>query len=298
MERIILEPIADWQQKCEEVGFHFSYLNDRPYWNEGACYCFSVQELDELEQVTEDLHQLCLEAIDRIIREERFQQLCISPDFAELCRRSWERDDPTLYGRFDLAYDGKNPPKLLEYNADTPTALLEASVVQWTWLEEVFPTADQFNSIHEKLLTAFQEIDWLREQTLYFTCVRDSKEDLGTVEYLRDLAIQAGLETQHIFIEDIGWSRSEEVFCDLDNQVIQSLFKLYPWEWLIREPFGQYLLTEPVRLLEPAWKLILSNKAILPILWEFFPNHPNLLPSSFNAFQLSNLSQLARRSDV
>jgi glutathionylspermidine synthase len=36
-----------------------------------------------------------------------------------------------LYGRFDLAYRGDGPPKLLEYNADTPTALFEAAVVQW-----------------------------------------------------------------------------------------------------------------------------------------------------------------------
>jgi glutathionylspermidine synthase len=42
--------------------------------------------------------------------------------------RSWERDDFSLYGRFDLAFDGRSAPRLLEYNADTPTALLEASV--------------------------------------------------------------------------------------------------------------------------------------------------------------------------
>lgn len=32
-------------------------------------------------------------------------------------------------------------------------------------------------------------------------------------------------------------------------------------------------------MIEPAWKLLLSSKAILPLLWEFFPNHPNLLPA-------------------
>ena len=29
--------------------------------------------------------------------------------------------------------------------------------------------------------------------------------------------------------------------------------------------------------IEPIWKLIWSNKAMLPILWELFPGHPNLL---------------------
>ncbi len=287
MERLIIEPRADWQQKCEQVGFNFYYL-DELYWNEGACYHFSAQEVDELEQVTQALHDLCLQAVEYVIHENRFAQLCIPPEFAQLCRHSWERNDPTLYGRFDFIYDGIHPPKLLEYNADTPTALLEASVVQWTWLEEVFPTTDQFNSIHEKLLANFQEMQWLREHTLYFSCAKESQEDLGTVEYLRDLAIQAGFETEHIFIDDIGWNQTQNVFCDLDNYIIRSIFKLYPWEWLIRESFGQYLLDAPLTILEPAWKMILSNKAILPILWELFPNHPNLLPSYFNPLKLSH----------
>ena len=54
-------------------------------------------------------------------------------------------------------YDGKAPPRLLEYNADTPTALLEASVAQWFWLQDCFPTADQFNSIHERLIDALMK---------------------------------------------------------------------------------------------------------------------------------------------
>ena len=288
MKRIKIAPRNNWQQKCEEVGFHFYELSGSMYWNESACYHFSAQEIDELEAVTELLHQMCLEAVEVVIQENRFSQLCIPPEFAELCRKSWQRGDSNLYGRFDLVYNGQHPPKLLEYNADTPTSLLEASVVQWTWLEEVFPKADQFNSIHEKLLETFQSMDWLQGKILYFTCERDTAEDLGTVEYLRDVAIQAGLKTQHIFIDEIGWNHEHEFFCDLNEQVIHNLFKLYPWEWLISDPFGKYLLAEPMRLLEPAWKLILSNKAILPILWELFPNHPNLLPSYYDPLKLSH----------
>ncbi len=31
-----------------------------------------------------------------------------------------------------------------------------------------------------------------------------------------------------------------------------------------------------------AWKAVLSNKGILPLLWERHPNHPNLLPAFFD----------------
>lgn len=39
-------------------------------------------------------------------------------------------------------------------------------------------------------------------------------------------------------------------------------------------------------MLEPAWKMLLSNKGLLPILWEIFPDHPNLLPAYEGAERL------------
>ena len=59
---------------------------------------------------------------------------------------------PSIYGRFDLRYDGAGPAKLLEYNADTPTTLLEASILQWNWLKDTHEGDDQWNSLHEKLV--------------------------------------------------------------------------------------------------------------------------------------------------
>jgi len=279
MERISLSPRPNWQQKCHEIGFHFHSLAG-PYWQEEACYHLTSTEVDELELATEELQQICLTLVREVIEQNRFQALGIPPLVAQRCRRDWEKADPSLYGRFDLMYDGTHPPKLLEYNADTPTALLEASVVQWVWLQDVLPHADQFNSIHEKLLTALAQLS-LAGETLYFTSVRDSVEDLGTVEYLRDVAIQAGLATDHLFVEEIGWDPVHQYFCDLDEQPIRVLFKLYPWEWLVIDDFGEFLIDAPLTVIEPAWKLILSNKAMLPLLWERFPNHPNLLPASF-----------------
>ncbi|CDM98219.1 glutathionylspermidine synthase family protein [Limnoraphis robusta] len=288
MQRISITPRSDWQDKCDEVGFHF-YELDGLYWNERVCYQFTSEQIDEIEAATQELHELCLEAVDCIVSEQRYQQLSIDPDFFELCCRSWTREDLSLYGRFDLAYDGVNPPKLLEYNADTPTALLEASVVQWMWLEEVFPDADQFNSIHEKLLAQFQTIyenSPPQGKYLHFTCERDTEEDLGTVEYLRDLAMQAGFETKHLYIDEVGWDSHRMCFCDWEYKPIKLMFKLYPWEWIVDDEFSQFLLNEPMQLLEPPWKMILSNKAILPILWELFPDHPNLLPAYFDSSPL------------
>jgi glutathionylspermidine synthase len=187
---------------------------------------------------------------------------------------SWERDDFSLYGRFDLAFDGRTPPKLLEYNADTPTSLVEAAVAQWFWLEELHPQADQFNSIHERLMEAWRR--WAGKE-VHFSSIQDHPEDAQTVLYLRDTCEQAGVATRPVFIEDFGWDERQRCFVDLDGRPIRQCFKLYPWEWLWAEEFSVHLAQDVVQFIEPAWKMLLSNKGLLPVLWELFPDHPNLL---------------------
>ena len=71
----------------------------------------------------------------------------------------------------------------------------------------------------------------------------------------------------------------------LFDKEVSCLINAYPKEWLINEISRDELLKydfEEVRSFEPWWKLILGNKAILPLLWSEFPNHPNLLPAYFD----------------
>ncbi len=274
-----LTPRPDWQAKVEALGLDFHTTGDEPYWWEAACYAFSAAEIDLIEEATDALHQLCLEAVDRLVAGGDLARLNIPEPFWPWVAASWRRRDPDLYGRFDLALDGGNPPKMLEYNADTPTALLEAAVVQWYWLEEVKPGCDQFNSIHEKLIAAWAELRRLHPNTerVHFAGVLDEAEDRRTLEYLRDVCGQAGWPTEQLDVAQIGWNGHS--FTDLAERPIEALFKLYPWEWMVREGFGEHLMTDCTAFIEPPWKMVLSNKAILPVLWEMFPGHPNLLPA-------------------
>jgi glutathionylspermidine synthase len=279
MKRERREPRANWRQRCEEAGFHFHSMGGT-YWDESACYAFSAGEIDRIEEVAAEMHRLCVQAADEVVRSGRYAEFAIPEAFRELVAASWREREPTLYGRFDFSWDGDGEPKLLEYNADTPTALLEASVVQWQWLEDVHPGADQFNSLHEKLIARLQSLRGPARGVIHFASARDSEEDLGTVEYLRDCALQAGWDARHIAIEDLGWDG--ERFVDLEEAPVETLFKLYPWEWLAREEFGRHLLGRPAALIEPAWKMLLSNKALLVLLWEMNYGHPNLLPAHFS----------------
>ncbi len=275
MRRLELTPRADWVRKVEEVGLIYHHTTEGPYWDESAVWEFEAREIEEIERATHDLHQMALAAARRVIDEERYAELGIPPAAVPLIKAAWYAEPPALYGRLDLAYDGINPPKLLEYNADTPTTLVEAAVAQWYWLQDVSPSADQFNSIHEGLVEKWTELaPWA---PVHFAHVDTTDgEDLMTVTYLRDTAQQAGLATYGLAVQDIGWDG--EYFVDLDDSLIRTLFKLYPWEWLVHEAFARHL-PGTVTWIEPIWKMLLSNKGILAVLWEMYPDHPNLLPA-------------------
>lgn len=256
----------------------------RLFWNESAYYSFSMDEILELERVTQDLHDKCLETVDFVITQKRYRDFHI-PEFAwPAIERTWEEDSPSLYGRFDLRYDGKGPAKLLEYNADTPTSLLEAAAIQWYWLEDTHQGQDQWNSIHERLVACWKRhTPRLPNKKVHFsyTAEEESGEDLMTVSYLRETANQAGLSTETLAVEEIGWEHEPGRFVDANATPITAIFKLYPWEWMFTDPFGNLALQnlEQTRWIEPTWKCILANKAILALLWERYPGHPNLLPA-------------------
>lgn len=285
MKRINIAERANWRAYAEEVGFNFHTFDGEPYWDETAYYQFSLQQIeDDLEAPTEELHQMTMDMVGDITRsEEMLTQLDIPRDFWSYIWNSWNKGEPHLYGRFDLVYDGTGPAKLLELNYDTPTSLFETGFFQWVWLEDCIKngtlpeSADQFNSLQDKIEQAFAELQL--PEPFYFASVRENIEDKGTVAYLMDIAKQAGVDVRYIALEDIG--EIDGQFVDENSAVISGLFKLYPWEFMVREEFAKVITTTKTQMLEPAWKMLLSNKGILPLLWKRYPNHPNLLPAYF-----------------
>ncbi len=298
MRRVIIEPRSDWQARVERVGLTYHTLeNGTPYWDESAYWEFRSSEIDRLEAATAEVQRLALAAGDIILNQDRLAQMGIPAEAAPAIRAAWNSEPPALYGRLDLAYDGTTI-KLLEYNADTPTGLVEAAVAQWYWLEECYKDADQFNSLHEKLIAKWKDLKDYIPSGVYFAD-GGSEEDRMTVSYLQDTAQQGGLKTRHIAMHEIGWDAKRLRFVDLNNRVMETLFKLYPWEWLLNEPFAQQALsTLPPQAalqeygprkdrrqwgsmlwIEPIWKMMWSNKALLAILWELNPGHDLLLPA-------------------
>lgn len=289
MRRAAVGQRPNWIEKLHALDFDLAHMHGKLYWDERNAYEFTLAQIeDHLEDPTQELYGMCLSAAERIVHDDALMLKIGIPEKAfEPIRRSWKRQDQTIYGRFDFSYDGRSPTKLLEFNADTPTSLYESAVLQWQWMEEnrqtghLPETADQFNSIHEKLISSFKRIRTLSPDNIFhFAACLDSDEDAMTVKYMADCAVQSGLDVIFLDAEKVGHD-NENWYTDEEDYRINQLFKLYPLEFMMREAFEDQLYTTPTKVYEPLWKAVLSNKGLMPILWEMFPGHKNLLPAYF-----------------
>lgn len=289
MIRIPTQERPHWRKQADEYGFRFHTMYGQAYWDETAYYQFTLQQIEQqIEDPSAELHQMCLQAVDLVVSDEYWLNKFQIPEaFWQSTADAWRDQTPSLYSRLDLVFHKDKPVKLLENNADTPTSLYESGFWQWLWLEDmvnsgkISKSADQFNSLQEKLIAQLQVIQhWYKADTLHFACCQDTEEDRGTVQYLQDCARAGNINNRFLFIEDIGLADTG-YFTDLEDNAIALLFKLYPWEFMMQEEFGSAIIESPTQWIEPMWKAILSNKALLPLLWKMFPNHPNLLPAWF-----------------
>jgi glutathionylspermidine synthase len=199
-------PRPNCQRRCEEMDFDWHSLGGR-YWDESVRYRFNLSEIEEIEKATEDLHAMCMQLVGDLISKGDYGFLGIPEKtlrhVVPAVEASWRRRDPTFYGRFDFGIvvnlDGSLGVKMYEYNADTPTSLYEAAVVQWCWLKDI-GLSDQFNSLEEKMDGFF--LTKVRADHIHFLTQQDcGPEDAGTVGYIAERAhsVGKGVSSLHTF---------------------------------------------------------------------------------------------------
>jgi len=298
-----LKKVAPLQKEyLEELGFVWHTDNDNTSYIADELTVVSEAEAEAYANAANELYDMFVEAGEYVIENSLFHEIGIPFNLVELIKTSWESDVHWhLYGRFDFAggIDGK-PIKLLEFNADTPTALFESAIIQWAMLKQNgLEESSQFNFIYEALVENFRRIVTLGVDTeqfeeLYegwrflFSSIKGNAEEENTVKLLRHIATEAGFDTAFAYIDetefdDSGIYSEEEKF-DL-------WFKLIPWEDIaIEESDLAMLLTDIIKnqeaiIFNPAYTLMFQSKGFLKILWDLYPNHPLLLESSFEPLE-------------
>lgn len=235
-----------------------------------------------VEMLIVEIEVMCLELVGCIIGDECV--LCcfgILEVFWSLIVESWQCDDCSFYGWFDLIYDGRLLVKLFEYNVDMLMLLFEVVVFQWMWFEQViecwivFVCVDQFNLIYEWLIVVWSMFG--SGCLFYFVGMIDNVEDVGMLVYFEDIVCQVGLLMQMFDIVQIGWCDEGGGFVDFDDCDIVFVFKFYFWEWMFCDVFGMKVKEVLICWIELLWKVVFFNKGILLLFWEMCLYYFNLL---------------------
>ena len=317
MKRVELEKGREnWEQVIQSHGITFSITQEEyeetgefnHYWNEFATYVFTNEEIDAIEQATLDCHDMALETVEFMIEEASKKE---SPfrfvlpentlssydgiiDYIKYSFDEYKKGNPKfsdLYGRFDFVYSGGDSPiKMLEYNADTPTGLLESSVEQWFWINELFPDYGQFNLIHEMLIDELSSLKRQLNGNIFHGAYSNydvTGEELLTTMYILDCAQQAGWDVDPsvslISLETIQANDDYTGFLDHNGNSLKNFFKLYPWEDLLAEDFGPIIYENKLGgIIEPVWKTFISTKAFPAAMYHLFPESEYVLESYVN----------------
>ncbi|WP_457597091.1 glutathionylspermidine synthase family protein [Hydrogenimonas sp.] len=289
-------PSADF---WESIGFRWHTDEDTTSYVADEIVLVSEAEAEAYYEAANTLYGMFVEAGEYVIEHNLFHEIGIPFNLVEAVKKSWENDVHWhIYGRFDLAGGiGGAPIKLLEFNADTPTALFETAIVQWALLKaNGLDEAAQFNHVYEAIRDNFRRLIVLDGDLeefshhyegwkILFSCIGGHTEDETTTRLLQKMADDAGFHNAFAYVDEVAFSEEEGIFFGEENY--EYWFKLIPWEAIaIEESDLVRILTKIMEnqkaiILNPAYTLMFQSKGIMKILWDLFPDHPLLLETSF-----------------
>lgn len=287
----------------ESIGFYWHTDEDKSPYVADELVVVTQEEADNYYKATNELYDMFVEAGEHVIDNDLLHEIGIPFNLVDMVKQSWKNDIHWhLYGRFDLAggIDAK-PIKLIEFNADTPTALFETAIVQWALLKaNGMEERSQFNNTYEAIKENFKRLVVMGGDTeefskqydgwkILFSSVKGSIEDENTTKLLQSAANEAGFSTDFAFADEVEFDGKDGIFKGDEN--FEYWFKLIPWENIgIDEGNLALMLSEIMEnqkaiILNPAYTLMFQSKAFMKILWDLYPNHPLLLETSYEPLE-------------
>ncbi|HEU5046820.1 MAG TPA: glutathionylspermidine synthase family protein [Rickettsiales bacterium] len=258
-------------------------LIGRNAWRGDVFYAFMPQEIQRLKDVAAELETLCMQAVEHVIRHRLYDAMLMpsAPSLRQEIERSWERQEPAFCGRLDLAYDGISAPKLLEYNPERPGLLLESALLQRYWLQHEMPHAGQFNEIEARLSQAWRALDTPELVISLLDTPHLHSEEDDIAAFLQRTAGSARINVQIVPRRLIQTDHNR--LWSPEGQPIRHLMITHDWYEMLACGLLDCFSPQETRVIEPAWRCLLGNKALLKVLWDLYPDHPNLLHTTLHA---------------
>jgi len=282
----------------EHYGEKFEKLNNSssnlPY------YKINFDFLLNVGAASNELHRMFLEATNRVIHDdELLTRFGIPNEFWNRIRHSWINDQNlAIAGQLDLAFDG-NHLKALEYNADTASTLFECACLQKKWAEaiELPSTFTTARWLHDRLIGNWKKLNITTKVHLF---IQNNEDEMLTALYMQNIMKEANIISKICLdIKQFFWK--DDIIIDSDGETVQFIWKLWTWDTILQDyidttkndnstkhlngthpRISDIFLNDQIKVIEPLWKVITSNKGLLTILSQMYPNHTNLLNSQWN----------------
>ncbi len=274
--------MKDYSAIREEI---YRPLRDRFAWSEmygqeyalPYCHAVTVQQCQAIRLAAAELGKIIKKTVAVIAKADD----CLLAELG-IPENAWAAVRvaslfPTLIGRFDFALT-ETGFKLLEFNADTPSGIVEAFFVN-NAVCNYWRRDDPNAEMAEKIGDVFAE--WLRSEamdkdaTVFFSALDWHCEDLGNTKYLLE---KSGLEAAFVALSDLRVMDDAVYAVSRDGMKrIDVLFRMHPLEILSAEvsedgfPVGalflQHVAAGRLRLLNPPAALLAQTKALQALIW-------------------------------
>lgn len=269
-------------------------------------YAISTTAEALLESATDELHGMFMHATDFVLQHPKLLDSFGFPKvIIPRIRQSWNnRLNQLITSRFDFAMSEKGL-KVYEYNCDSASCYMETAKVQGKWAKHlgIKRGTDAGEQLFANLVNAWKESDV--EGLVHVLQDTDAEEDYHAL-FMIEVIEAAGLRCERVVgLSSLTWNEASDII-DINGNPLKQVWKTWAWETALEQlrneivenesdsfvhnpnvapgqtpRLADVLLRKGIMIYEPMWTLIPSNKAILPVLWGLFPNHPWLLETSY-----------------
>ena len=250
-------------------------------------------------KATTELHSMFVKATEHVCKTpELWPAFGFPSQYWPRALASFFTGDKVIFGRFDFSITPENGIKCFEYNADSASCLMECAYVQASWAKAVGIDSvgvDAGIGCEERLVNAWHLLNLPKGTLVHFLIEQEGEERYHAL-YTMNAAQKAGFVCKLVksgnIVDNFTFNEAGHILDD-EKKPVKYVWKTWCYTTLLSQWNGEPLrhsgqvrvidvcLNEDVLVFEPWWSAIPANKAILPVLSEMFPDHPNLLHTSW-----------------